>query len=302
VREEDLEQVDLSSWEVAYNGAERISNETVNRFCERFRKYGFKESAMYPCYGLAEATLFVSGERLETRPAFMRLDRAALEQNVVRVVPVEELDSGIKTLESVACGKTWLGGEIAIIDPDSRQPKQLGQIGEICVGGPNVTPGYWNERLETHLTLSGANTPDTDHPKRMIRTGDLGFLDANNRLHVTGRLKELIILNGRKLYPEDIEFTARNADASVSGCHGAAFSVDNGDEEQLVVVQEVRRDSLRALSKNDVARRITYAITREYGVAVRKIILLRPNTIPVTSSGKIQRRRCRQLFLDGDLE
>ena len=282
--------LDLSSWTVAYNGAEPVRAETLERFAAAFAPYGFDRRAFYPCYGLAEATLFVSGGE-PGRPAVVEtVEAPALEKG--EAVPAA--GTGGPRRELVGCGQAWMGQEIRIADPETGAMREPGQVGEIWVAGPSVAQGYWNRPAETASTFVA--WPDGDG--RFLRTGDLGFL-RGSELFVTGRLKDLIILRGRNLYPQDVELSAeRSHPALRSGC-GAAFSVELGGEERLVVVLEVERGREDAVA--EIAGAVRQAVAEEHDAQVHEIVLLPPGKILKTSSGKIQRRACRAQYLAGEL-
>ena len=240
VRGEDKESLDLSSWKVAFNGAEPIRAGTLERFAAAFNPCGFRLEAIYPCYGLAEATIFVAGGNPVDPPTLVEVDTLALEQNRVK-----SPDNSESSRTIVGCGNTSLDQKIVIADPETHSPCPDQQVGEIWVCGPNVARGYWNQPEETERTFCArlANGDQT----RFLRTGDLGFIN-NGELFVTGRLKDLIIIRGRNYYPQDIEATVESSHPAIESNASAAFSVEVGGEERLVVACEVRRSSLSKLN------------------------------------------------------
>jgi amino acid adenylation domain-containing protein len=294
---EDREGLDLSSWRVAFNGAEPVRAETLERFAEAFGPCGFRREAFYPCYGLAEGTLFVTGgdlgEGFRDRP----FDALALERH--EVVPLERHevvtpgDGPVRRL--VGSGHPWAQQRVAIADPETGAELPAGRVGEIWVQGPSVARGYWGREEETARTF-GAFLDSGDGP--FLRTGDLGFA-ADGGLFVTGRLKDLIILRGRNHYPQDLERTAESSHPALRPGCGAAFPVDLDGEERLVIVHEVERR--RGLDVEEVAAAVRRAVAGEHEVQVHQVVLLRAGTIPKTSSGKIQRHACRAGFLAGSL-
>jgi amino acid adenylation domain-containing protein len=285
--------LDLSCWEVAFNGAEPVRQDTIERFARAFAPCGFRREAFYPCYGLAEATLFVAGGGKGRPPVLETVESPALEAH--RVVPAARGGPSSRTL--VGCGRTWMGHEVAIVDPESRTRLSSGRVGEIWVAGPSVTAGYWR-RPEATEQLFRARLADT-RAGPFLRTGDFGFLHGDE-LFVTGRLKDLIILRGRNLYPQDVELTAeRSHPALRPGC-GAAFSIDSEGEERLVVVQELDRH--REPEAEVAAGAVRRAVAEEHEAQVHEVVLLRAGTVPKTSSGKIQRHACRAAYLAGSLE
>jgi amino acid adenylation domain-containing protein len=299
---EERQGLDLSSWEVAYNGAEPVRAETLERFAEVFAPHGFRREAFYPCYGLAEATLFVSGGTPGIVPRVRAVDAAALEQGLAaEAEPALSNAAAVRPL--VSCGRPWLGQRIVVVDPETGRRREDGEVGEVWVAGPSVAGGYWNRPEETERTFH-ATLPE-EPGETFLRTGDLGFL-VDGELFLTGRAKDLIIVRGRNLYPQDVELTAeRSHDGLRPGC-GAAFSVDAGGEERLVVVQEVERDAEKRWAREpgalaavaDVVRR---SVAAEHEVAVHAVVLVRAGSVPKTSSGKIRRRSCREDFLAGHL-
>jgi len=280
-------ELDLSSWRVAFNGAEPVRGGTLAGFAEAFASCGFQAESFHPCYGLAEATLLVaaSGARLPRR---MEVDAAELERN--RVSPA---DGG---RELVSCGAAAGGQWVEIVDPESLQPCAPGRVGEIWVSGPSVARGYWEREEPTRqifqARLAGGSPP-------FLRTGDLGFFHGGE-LFVTGRIKDLIILRGRNHYPQDIELTVEASHPALRPGCGAAFAVAEEGEERLVVVHEVERRA--DVDPAIVAEAVRRAVAEEHEVAVHEVVLLRAGTIPKTTSGKIQRGACRGLYVSGGLE
>ena len=231
IQPEQLSDLDLSSWDLAFNGAEPICAETLEQFSKKFACCGFNYNAFYPCYGMAETTLLVTGGEKKQKPVILEVKPGNLEQNSV-------VESEISSKES-------------------RE-------------GP------------------------------FLRTGDLGFLH-DKELFVTGRIKDVIIIRGRNHYPQDIELTVQKSHPALRPDFGAAFSVKVKGEEQLVIVQEVERTYLRKLDAQKVIGNIIQAVTTQHGLEVYAAVLVKTNSIPKTSSGKIQRYACRISFLNGNL-
>ncbi len=292
------EPLDLSSWQIAFNGAEPVRASTLKRFSTRFEPYGFRLESFYPCYGLAEATLIVTGGQKSAQPIVRSFQADALEQN--QVVPVASPLTEDNVRQLVGSGQSLLQQEILIVDPVSHTPCLPDQVGEIWVAGASVAPGYWNqkEKEETARTFQAYLAGTKERP--FMRTGDLGFLQ-NGELFVTGRLKELIIIRGRNHYPQDIELTAEKSHALLLSGSGAAFSVTVAGEEQLVVVQEVDRH-FHKYDLQEVAGAIRQAIAEEHGLLTYAVVLVKPRRIPRTSSGKIQRHVCHSRFLEDNLD
>jgi len=290
---EQRRALDLSRWRVAYSGAEPVRAETLERFREAFAPSGFRPEAFLACYGLAEATLMVCAGAPETPPRVLTVGRAALERG--RVEPRAYGDPGSQRV--VGCGRVVGDQELLIVDPDSRQPLPEGRVGEVWVRGKSVAEGYWEQPRMTRevfgATPAGSERADAGY----LRTGDLGFV-FDEQLFVTSRLKDLVIVRGRNLAPQDIE-------EIVDGCHpavrpgcGAAFSVEVDGEERLVVALEI--DSA-AGDAEEVGQAVRDAIGAELGLSPHAVLRVAPRSIPKTSSGKIQRGSCRQAFLDGTL-
>nr|VFK20028.1 MAG: amino acid adenylation domain-containing protein [Candidatus Kentron sp. LFY] len=286
---EQRAELDLSCWETAGNGAEPIRAETLERFAKTFAPCGFHREAFYPCYGMAETTLIVSGG-LKDKPPIVY--EASLEQD--RIVGASRL-----TRKFVGCGRTaWLDQEVIITDPETFIQYPDRQVGEIWVSGKHVAPGYWNRPEETQQTFETYLADTNEGP--FLRTGDLGFM-KDGELFVTGRLKDLIIIHGQNHYPQDIELTVEKSHPALVAGGGAAFSIDREGEERLVIFQEIQRTYLRKLDTEQVFGAIRQAILDQHEVAVHAIALLKPGRLPRTSSGKVQRHACRERFLAGKL-
>ena len=290
---EQLSSLDLSSWEVAFNGAEPVRAETLELFANYFAPCGFRREAFYPCYGMAEATLFVSGGLKTASPVVYQVEGVALEEN--RVVAAES-GEGTKTI--VGCGRTWLDEKIVIVDRQSLTQCPPGKVGEIWVSGSSVARGYWNRPEKTTETFQGYLADTGEGP--FLCTGDLGFVQ-DGELFVTGRLKDVMIIRGQNHYPQDIELTVEKSHPALRSHCGAAFTVEQKGQERLVVVQEVERTYLRRLDIQEVVGNITEAVVDNHGLQVYATVLIKPGSIPKTSSGKIQRHACRRGFLDGSL-
>ena len=280
--------LDLRSWTVAFNGAEPIRQSTIDRFVTEFEPCGFRREVFHPCYGLAEATLFVSGGLKHDPPVIATVKRTALE--LKEVVVTDAADKNVASL--VGSGRSWFDQQILIVDPVSLLECGPGTIGEIWVSGPHIARGYWDRPEESELTFKAHLAGTGAGP--YLRTGDLGFM-REGELFVTGRLKDLIIIRGRNYFPQDIELKVEGSHASLRQGSGAAFSVDVLGEEHLVVAQEVDRH--RDLDLTQVIGAIRQAVTEEFELQVYAVVLLKAGSLPKTSSGKIQRHACRASFL-----
>lgn len=285
--------LDLSSWSVAFNGAEPVRQETLERFFLAFAPCGFRQEVFYPCYGLAEATLMVTGS-CKAKPAIAKtIQGSALERNQIVDAYARETDS--QTL--VSCGQTLPEQQIVIAHPETLTRCLPNEVGEIWVSGPSIGHGYWYRPNETAHTFK-AYLSDTDEGP-FLRTGDLGFLH-NGELFITGRAKDLIIIRGRNLYPQDIELTVERNHSALRTGGGVAFSVEVGNEERLVVVQEV--EFRQQPNIEEVAGVIRQAVAEAHEAQVYAVVLIKPGSILKTSSGKIQRRACRAAFLANTLD
>lgn len=291
---EQMRGVDLSCWRVAFNGAEPVRATTIERFAETFAPYGFNAKSIRPAYGMAEATLMISSGSRGAGAVMRRVSRHALQRGQA-VAP----SGGDEAETLVGCGRQLRGECVAVVDPESHRRLPPGAIGEIWVAGPNVAQGYWRNLPATASVFrarldGGAGC--------WLRTGDLGFLDEDGELFITGRIKDLIIIRGMNHYPQDIEETVQDCHPALRRHGGAAFGVlGSDDEEHLVVVQEVERTHRQQIVPDEIAASIREAITRDHDIAVRDIVLIRPGTLPKTTSGKIQRHAARQMFLAGTL-
>lgn len=298
IRKEQRAKLDLSHWRVAYNGAEPVRSETLAGFVDAFASSGFRESCFYPAYGLAEATLKVSGGLPNEGPAACTVSARALEQNQV-------IDAAPGTLDAstlISSGRTVLGTHMRIVNPESLLPCSPDEVGEIWVSGPGVAKGYWQRPEETEETFRAYTAGTGDGP--WLRTGDLGFIKGDSlfgdSLFVTGRLKDLIIIRGRNHYPQDIELAAAQSNSSLRPGGSAAFCVETNGEERLVIAQEV--EPRRQADWQPVIADIRSAILEAFEIQPATILLLKPGSIPKTSSGKVRRRASRSKFQSAEWE
>ena len=300
---EDLRGLDLSSWQLALNGAEPVRAETLARFAEVFEPCGFRAKTLYPGYGLAEATLMVTGGSHLTEPVVGRFDARKLEQH--QAVEVDHEDTGAETsLEKgvrnlVGCGRARSDLRLLIVDPESGDPVADGRVGEVLIAGESVALGYWNRPEATREVFQGRVSGFG--AQNFLRTGDLGFL-RDGELFVTGRRKDLIILRGRNFYPQDIESLAAEAHPALPAGRGAAFTLEVDGEEELVVVHEVDRTHREDAQVGEILRALNEGVAKEYPLRIYALFLLDPGGIPRTPNGKIQRQACRSRLLAGDLE
>jgi acyl-CoA synthetase (AMP-forming)/AMP-acid ligase II len=294
-RAEQMAGVDLSCWKLALNGAEPVHAATLRRFAETFAPHGFAADAFYPAYGMAEATVLIAAGRRGAGVALRPLSRAGLQRHQVE----PPRDAGDEQL-AVGCGRALSGERIAIVAPESRERLGADRIGEIWVAGPNVSRGYWRNRAATGEAFGAAITGGAG--AAWLRTGDLGFLDADGELFITGRIKEVVIIRGANHYPQDIEETVQRCHPGLRRHGGAAFAIGGGDmPERLVVVQEVERTERRHIAADEIIGQIREAVAGRHEIVPFEITLLRPGALPKTTSGKIQRTLAKELWLSGSL-
>ncbi|MGJ5628670.1 amino acid adenylation domain-containing protein [Nostoc sp. CALU 1950] len=292
ITQEQKETLDLSSWSVAFNGAEPVRRDTLELFATTFAECGFRPEAFYPCYGMAEATLIVSGGIKTALAQVKTVEKSALSEN--QIVEATAQSQDIQSF--VSCGETIPQQQIVIVNPEILTRCSSDEVGEIWVSGLSVGKGYWNREEETEQTFHAYLKDTKEGP--FLRTGDLGFLD-NGELFITGRAKDLIIIRGRNLYPQDIELTVERSHSSLRSGANAAFTVEVNNEERLVVVQELEFRAKPNFA--EVVNAIRQAITEEHEVQVYGVVLIKPGSISKTSSGKIQRRATRIQFENGEL-
>ncbi len=310
ISEQDCDGLDLSCWQVAYNGAEPVRADTIEAFTKKFAPYGFQATAHYPCYGLAEATLFVAGGQRGNLPRTINLDAKALAAH-----HVEPPQSGQPTRKVVGSGQAMPGTEIVVADPNTQKRLPDGHVGEVWIRSDSVAAGYWNQPEASEATFGGQLAEPTRSGSRetfgartltisatdganFLRTGDLGFL-RDGELFVTGRLKDLIIVHGVNRYPHDIEHSVQHAHPRLQTGAAAAFGFELNGQERLVVACEVQRrrhdDWTEAISA------IRGRVAADQGIAPDAVVLVRFGSLPKTSSGKLQRHLCRDAFADGTL-
>lgn len=293
---EQKKTLDLSCWEIAFTGAEPIHAETINAFSRAFASCHFRKSTFYPCYGLAEATLFVSGANKSTEPIIQEVDSFAMRKN--RIERVSKQTKKIATL--VSCGRASSAQRVKILDPVTLTESPRNWIGEVWIQGPNVTKGYWNNPEATRAAYKAYLADTREGP--FLRTGDLGFLREDNELFITGRLKDLIIINGKNFYPQDMELLVEKNETAIKPHAVAAFSVEKEKSEAVVIVAELIREALKKCNPNQIGENIKKAFYEQFEVIPETLVLIKPGTMPKTSSGKIQRHVARDQYLSQQLE
>lgn len=299
------DEIDLSRWRVAFVGAEPVHGRTLARFAAAAAPFGFDPNAFLPCYGLAEATLFVSGCTGSPLRLARRFDTAALQAGKAAApraagAAATSGEPAFPATELICCGDadSLAAHRIRIVDPVSTAPREDGGIGEIWVSGPDVAAGYWGRPPESDAVFRARRADDPGHA--YLRTGDLGFI-SEGRLFIAGRLTDLIIVNGVNYYPQDIENSAAAADPALPKWRAAAFAIEDDGASRIVVCQEIDRSMRHTLDSDALERKIRQAVLDNHGLAVSDVVLLKPGGLPLTSSGKVQRRRCKQLYTTGAL-
>jgi len=295
IKDEQLAKLDLSSWEVAFCGAEPVQKETIARFSRKFAPCGFQPSAFYPCYGMAEATLLITGGSKELAPIIKQLDKVALEQN--KVVICNENQKAVT--EIISSGYPWLDGKIAIADTLTLTKCAADRIGEIWVSSSSVGKGYWKMPEVTEKTFQAYLKDTQEGP--FLRTGDLGFIE-DGELYITGRLNDVMVFWGLNHYPQNIEQTVAQCHPALKANSGAAFSITVEGGNRLVIVQEIERSYRKCLVAAEVVEAIRWVVFQQHFIDVYAIALLAPGSLPKTSSGKVKRSACQAEFLSDSLD
>jgi acyl-CoA synthetase (AMP-forming)/AMP-acid ligase II len=299
VSDDQLPELDLSSWRIAYNGAEPIRRETLLAFHERFRSVGFRWRSFFPVYGLAESTLLVSTGDCDYEPVMRDVDAGQLAAG--RVVAAV---AGAPTKSLVSSGPHGSGTRVLIVDPATTTPCADGEVGEIWVSSPSVARGYWRRDIESAETFR-ARLADGRGP--FLRTGDLGTM-IDGELFVTGRAKDIIVIRGYKYYPQDIELTAERLHPAIRGGCSAAFALDGGDTESVGLAVELDPRQLpidqktRVRAFGEIVDAVRAAIATEHGVNLSLVALVGVGGVPKTSSGKLRRSACRDAAMNGSLD
>lgn len=297
IKPETIKDLDLSSWRVAFNGAEPVQAETLEKFARKFEPWGFKYESFYPCFGLAEGTLIVTGSYRDQAPVVRSFDPDMLAAGKA----IEAVAGTERSRSLVSSGRAIIAQRVAIVNPDTCKECAPGQVGEIWTKSGSVAQGYWKNEAETERCFR-ARIADTDEGP-FLRTGDLGFM-LNGELFVTGRIKDLMIIHGVNVYPQDVELTAQRVSSHLRLNSGGAFMVGDYKKEKLVLVQEVERHlkpEEDPETVNKIFRDIRSAIALEHEIPIDVIVLIKQGSLPKTSSGKVQRHACRAGYLDGSL-
>ena len=286
---------DLSRWRVATCGAEPIRRSTIEKFAEAFAAHGFQKSALRPSYGLAEAVLGVTTSAPNQSPQYLTIEARQIQIGEL-ITPC--LPSSASGTTFTSCGKSLAGLSVKIVGPESNQELPDGCVGEVWVSGEAVGLGYWNNDPATSVTF-GCRLVDSLEGAFFLRTGDLGFIHQDN-LYLTGRIKDLILLNGRNVYPQDLEFTAQSAHARVRPEGVIAFGVDSPQGEEVVLLVESRGSPTPEVVR-EMVERVRQSVSADHEIGIAHVTPLRFGSLPRTSSGKLQRREARRMYLAAEL-
>ncbi|MGP4050478.1 fatty acyl-AMP ligase [Streptomyces sp. 2A115] len=289
IAEEDRAGLDLSSVRYFGNASEPVRAQSLARFTEAYAPYGFRHTAHSPCWGLAEATLLVTGISAAAEPVVSSFDRAALAAG--RVEPCADADPAARPL--VGCGEAFQGQDVRVVDPATGREVPAGEVGELLVRGDNVCQGYW-QRPDSDETFRAV----LDGEARWLRTGDLGFFH-DSELFIAGRAKDIVIVDGRNHHAIDIEVTVEQVSSAVRRGHVAAFPVETGERELAVVVVELRPEA--TVDPEELRTAIRAAVADAHDIDLHDVALVTRGSIPKTSSGKLRRRICRDLYTGGEL-
>jgi acyl-CoA synthetase (AMP-forming)/AMP-acid ligase II len=292
IREEDTHDLDLTSLKVAFNGSEPVRYTTIKKFSEKFTRVGFKEQAMMPCYGMAETTLIITGGNKNKKPTVLYVDNEMMGHSIVS--PVDST----KGIPLIGCGENLLEQKICIVDPSNGKLCQPNQIGEIWIAGPHVSRGYWMQTDISQDTFQAYTANTNDGP--FLRTGDLGFL-LKNELFISGRIKDIMIVQGVNYYPQDVEATVEDTDIAINPAGSAAFAIKDNLGDCVVVAVEVKRSYIRKINHRMLKGQLRQNVLEQHDLALADIVLIRQHALPKTSSGKVMRSQVRRLYQTGGL-
>lgn len=298
IKEEQLEGLDISNWSIALNGAEPVRAETIERFSNKMAKAGFRKKQFYPAYGMAESVVFLTGKNRNEDLSILSLNKEELGKN--KVVFVDEHDE--KSVKVVGLGFSWLDQELVVVNTDTLIPCKENEVGEIFISSPSITKEYWGNPEETERLLNKKlNSDDPRYKDRLfVKTEDLGFIH-DGWLYITGRIKDLIIVNGHNYYPHHIEVTAENSHGAFRLGNCSAFAVDVDSQEKLVIIQEIKKDASN-LDFNEMRHVIQKNVSEKHSISAYKILFVSADSLPKTSSGKLQRRLSKQMYLNNEFK
>ena len=294
----EVNDLDISCIKIIYNGAEPVRMATMQQFAKHFKTQGARLDMFSPCYGLAETTLMLTVGEQFAAPVQMKVDIASLEKG--KAVAAQP---GKKSTTLVSSGRNILQNEAIVVDPQNRTRCPDLIVGEIWAKGPTVAKGYWNNPQETEKVFKAKLHESGSVDANYLRTGDLGFMN-NGDLFVTGRLKDVIIIRGLNYYPQDIELVAEQSHEMLAKNAAAAFSIEEQGEEKPVVVVEADRKAraITAAEAGEILKLVSRQVWQIHELVIFDAVLLKPGALPKTSSGKVQRQLCKQLYLDNRLK
>jgi len=279
-------ELDLSCWTLAFNGSEPVRAATLAQFSDAFAECGFRQRAFFPCYGLAESTLFVTGHR-------------STDSTQLKYSGGNQTGKQPYSQNQVSCGHAWDDHAVCVVNPETRRLCADGEEGEVWITGPSVAQGYWN-RPEDSEDFFRASLSDANLKREFLRTGDLGIIQQN-QLFVTGRIKDLIILRGRNYYPQDLEQAVNDGVKGIRSHCCAAFSVERAEEEILIVAAEVKRKTIPDHKAQTILSEMRRVLTEVSDAPIGALLLVSPGSIMKTSSGKVQRQAIKQAYLTNQL-
>ena len=289
MRPEDLESLDLSCFTLAINAAEPIKAKTLRNFAKTFAVTGFQSSALVGGYGMAETTLGVSGSKRGSSYKLRKLSVDMLEQGIAKDVDLKS----INYREAVSSGSIGSYADVVIADSQTLETKAVDHIGEILIAGDIVANGYWNNDEETDYAF---NVFTSDGKGPFLRTGDLGFIDREGNLFITGRAKDLIIIHGKNYAPQDIELTVEEFSPKIRTRQVSVFSVEVNNRETVVIIAEIKRGYAKETNPVELGEAVLKYVAKEYQIPVFEVVFVKRGECPKTTSGKIQRQRSKQMF------
>lgn len=304
ISDEQLNKLDLKSWKIAWNAAEPIHASTIVKFCSKFSQCGFDEESLTTGYGMAESTLAIAGANRKSKLKLLAVDADEFKYGNIKVIEKLYINSALKQIKQhkkvvVDCGNCISKHQIKIVDPQSCLLCSNYKVGEIWFSGESVANGYLNKENLSQDTFC-ATIQNNDINKTFLRTGDLGFFDEDNNLFIVGRDKDMLIIHGENYAPQDLEFSVSNSHEAFvdSGC--AAFSVMSEEKERVVIVQEIKRTQRRRVDFEELLSHVKETLSQEFQLQLFALVFINQSNLPKTTSGKIQRRLCKRLFLDNE--
>ncbi|WP_062053012.1 hybrid non-ribosomal peptide synthetase/type I polyketide synthase [Aquimarina longa] len=303
IKEEDLNNLELSSWSVVFNGSEPIRPETMDSFEATFKPFGLKTTYLSPCYGMAETTLIISTKDFNAIPVTLFLNKENFHSGKVVISKNDCNESDM--IRCMSSGQVLEDMNAIIVNPNTKKVCDKDEIGEIWVSGKSITKGYWQREKLTKEVFKAQIVDSNQQEDTYLRTGDMGFIN-NKELYITGRLKELMIINGVNHFPQDIERVVQKSHTDLQNNAGVAFSAEIKGKEQLVIVQEIKRTSMRRYDFDRIIKSICDSVFEQHELSIYAIILVKPGRVGKTSSGKIKRLATKLLYesnaIDGILE